>query len=1370
MSNIDWDFILEQEGFRLKGYVPNPEGSDSGVTIASGFDLGARSVSDLKGLSKEIIDLLTPYLGIKGAAADEVASNLVVSDDQAKTINEFAKKKELGLLKKKWKTKTGQSFDDLPMREATVITSVAFQYGNLATETPNFWRQVTSGDWDGAVGNLRNFGDDYGSRRNREADYFEKGAQKKSEQFGIKTDPIRGIRAPDQVTGGAEFAEDYQIQKDLLQDKPKPEEVYGDAVVSAVPPSDTSRDERVERLIDAAQPETVQEDREEEVSEAALTPQPEEESSVKEVQMSMVEQDASVMEELATVELPSIEDDLVDESPLPNIVETLPESKANSLMPTQDDFIEGYTTLYGKPNTQYGQRIPSQLEDQDAYDYSVFDESFSSVWGAAFRQNNFFPALMRSIEASDPKFKKTSGYSVFNDKPFMKKIGGKSGAWRFRHSGSSAESNMLYDRMQEDAEDANLLSATRSVPATIASSLTSPTIFAPLAPIKVLKTANRTRRFVGGSAYTYALMAPEQMLIDSQNTQRDASHGALALTAMSLIGGSLAVTFGKGLRTGNIQEQKLLTGPADDTVSEGDGTFRAAGAGVSPDRARQTAYADMEDEALEGTGIGVEKLPWNPVIRMMQSQNPIVRGLAVGMVDVGGMMQKKVRSKELEMDQSIETTFRTKYMSELSAAVRASDEAYLNYRGITPSTSDSRRALQMIKEFATDKVSSSSYLTEVQFRDRIARAMRRGDVDRVGDDVSPFVTEATTQYRKLFNLIKNESEKAGLFQKELDEALEAAKRSGDAATIRRVELKIQQFRSHGVTPNTAASYVPRIYRVDKIMSRQKEFLSIIETYATRTLRMNQSQARAFAKEVMDTVTRNRPYYDLEDATNLDWVSRASSAKARTLEIPDELIEEFLENDIEMLMKHHVKTMGMDAEIALKYGDVNMQAVIDDVTAEYKRLIDDSSDANARADLSKKLEADLRDIRGLRDRLRGTYGASKDPHAMSSRFVRVMKSINVLVGMGGAMVSSIPDVARTVMVEGLSTTYEKGFRAMFDEQGRILKAMTRDELNKAAVGVDAVLGLRAHAFSDMGDLFGSRYTVERSLNQATGAFFLINGLNLWNNALKEFAGNVTMLRMTDSIMKPWSKISAADKEKLLKNGIGQQDHMRMQSLIKQHGEQINGQWVPNTDAWDPVMRLKFRNALNQNVERIIITPGAGDRALWTSTEFGSLLTQFKSYGQGAVVRMMTAGLQEKDGAFWQGAFLIVGLAAMVNEIKRIQYGKTEEETFNEKMANAIDRSGVLGWFMDVNNAVEKISDYKLGMRPFITDQPQYRLPDSAIAGEVLGPTASNTMTLAKVLGDVVSFNADEQTLRESRFIMPGTTLPYLDPIYDGIFGQ
>jgi hypothetical protein len=154
----------------------------------------------------------------------------------------------------------------------------------------------------------------------------------------------------------------------------------------------------------------------------------------------------------------------------------------------------------------------------------------------------------------------------------------------------------------------------------------------------------------------------------------------------------------------------------------------------------------------------------------------------------------------------------------------------------------------------------------------------------------------------------------------------------------------------------------------------------------------------------------------------------------------------------------------------------------------------------------------------------------------------------------------------------------------------------------------------------------------------------------------------------------------------------------------------------------------------------------------------------------MVRMLTSGLQERDGAFWQGAFLLVGLAAAVNEFKKAQYGIDKEESFDEKLINAVDRSGILGWAMDVNNAVEKVSDYKLGMRPFLTDQPQYGLPDSAKAGAVLGPGISNAMNLSSIMGDVVTFNADQQTLDNARFVTPTGNLFYLDPIYDGVFGE
>lgn len=173
-NKVDFNFIKDQEGFKTKGYVPkDSEGNilgKSGVTIASGFDLGQKSLSDLEGLSDSLIEKLTPYLGKKGEAADKIAANLELSEDEANAINEFAKQTELQKISNKWKEATGTDFSDLDPNKQTVIASVAFQYGsNLDEATPNFWQQVTSGDWEAAKKNLLNFGDSYSSRRKREA-------------------------------------------------------------------------------------------------------------------------------------------------------------------------------------------------------------------------------------------------------------------------------------------------------------------------------------------------------------------------------------------------------------------------------------------------------------------------------------------------------------------------------------------------------------------------------------------------------------------------------------------------------------------------------------------------------------------------------------------------------------------------------------------------------------------------------------------------------------------------------------------------------------------------------------------------------------------------------------------------------------------------------------------------------------------------------------------------------------------------------------------------------------------------------------------------------------------------------------------------
>ena len=173
-SNIDFNFIMEQEGFETEGYVPEAASSNSGVTIASGFDLGARNKNDLKGLPKDIVKTLTPYLGLKGIEAQNFLDNkeLVITEEQGKIINEFAKKEAVKNLKTRWEETTKTSFDKLPKEKATVLASVAFQYGDLESQTPNFWRQTTNNQWMEAYNNLLNFGDIYKSRREREAEYL----------------------------------------------------------------------------------------------------------------------------------------------------------------------------------------------------------------------------------------------------------------------------------------------------------------------------------------------------------------------------------------------------------------------------------------------------------------------------------------------------------------------------------------------------------------------------------------------------------------------------------------------------------------------------------------------------------------------------------------------------------------------------------------------------------------------------------------------------------------------------------------------------------------------------------------------------------------------------------------------------------------------------------------------------------------------------------------------------------------------------------------------------------------------------------------------------------------------------------------------
>jgi len=163
--------------------VPDASGSQSGVTIGTGIDLGQRAGSDIDalGISADLKAKLKPYCGKKAKdATDYLKKNpLAVTAADATSLDKAIKQPLLDKLIAAYDDAVDKAnavdhcsrvhFNDLPQGAQTALASANFQYGSLPGSTPNYWKQVTEQRWKDASDNLKKFGDAYPTRRKLEA-------------------------------------------------------------------------------------------------------------------------------------------------------------------------------------------------------------------------------------------------------------------------------------------------------------------------------------------------------------------------------------------------------------------------------------------------------------------------------------------------------------------------------------------------------------------------------------------------------------------------------------------------------------------------------------------------------------------------------------------------------------------------------------------------------------------------------------------------------------------------------------------------------------------------------------------------------------------------------------------------------------------------------------------------------------------------------------------------------------------------------------------------------------------------------------------------------------------------------------------------
>ncbi len=173
---IDWNFIAQQEGSKLNGYVPDPYHSHSGVTIASGVDLGQMTAAEIVAAYPPALAVkLTRYAGLHGSVAQAALERtpLTITQDEANLLNQRARAVTVAGLERQYLVATGKTLDSLPPAAQTILASVTFQYGTPWVRTPNFWHACLDRNWALVIADLRNFHDAYQPRHSREADYLE---------------------------------------------------------------------------------------------------------------------------------------------------------------------------------------------------------------------------------------------------------------------------------------------------------------------------------------------------------------------------------------------------------------------------------------------------------------------------------------------------------------------------------------------------------------------------------------------------------------------------------------------------------------------------------------------------------------------------------------------------------------------------------------------------------------------------------------------------------------------------------------------------------------------------------------------------------------------------------------------------------------------------------------------------------------------------------------------------------------------------------------------------------------------------------------------------------------------------------------------
>ena len=631
------------------------------------------------------------------------------------------------------------------------------------------------------------------------------------------------------------------------------------------------------------------------------------------------------------------------------------------------------------------------------------------------------------------------------------------------------------------------------------------------------------------------------------------------------------------------------------------------------------------------SALGLENLKFSPGLAVMASKNAASRLYGILLVPTPTNVGNTLGHATPRNVETIRNNRRLEIVTPLAAV----EKEFIGNR-LGRELDEAPDAWEVLKEFTAAqldrllKKSENDPLRYIHvFNKEVSIALRSGDVHE-----NPYVARAAKVVREAIDKVTRDAEDLYLFK-------------GDTIRAAGGELELMG----------AKSYLPRIVLQDVLDNHIEEFISVVvmwqklnryrlppnldDKLASHIQSGNHVEHEKFVRKQALRLSRKLDGvedYDIE-ATDI-----AGSLKGRSIWVDDNVLagdnlklggsgRSFIENDVNAILKSWMPKIHTDIELTRMFGSVDMAAqfatvrsmavrdaaknneeVITKTVEKPTNVKEGVSQPDLLVKTTKSAEEDIVKLSAMRDALRGVYNLGSDPTAISARSARILRDFTNWALMGNVTVSSVPDAGRLIMVNKLHAIKTLGL--VFTDFQKLRTSM-KEMRNIFGVGMEMALSSRAQSMVHQGDI--PRYSgFERWMGRGTEVNFIINLLNPWNAIMKQASGIATVSRMIDDFkryaatkgdprygnMEPLSNVQMT---KLNHAGVDQDFIQKILLLHDKYGEQHRGLEMPNVSDWDlddaafdfdiGETLLMFRHIIQEEVDRQIVTPGAGDIPLW-----------------------------------------------------------------------------------------------------------------------------------------------------------------------------